>query len=476
MRHPTHRQKCLFIAISTDGRVALAPLMLTMGMLLLVCGWLWTSYAQATQIVQYNDTVETNTDEMIAYSLRSALEEAALTGSLPETQNSQLYQLGGITELDGFVVDEVNRDIILVGFHSNAGFNLHLDDLVTALRNALADTMAPFCSIDPIPSEVQQVRKLIETPPPILDESMWLRAMEERLLRIRNVWRNQAVRVGGIPAHSHHARLMVDADYVLKKATLGLTELSGVESYLDRLLQPENYGISFLRANSVRSIRFWFHIQSYNPQDSARVPFPQFERSDLVVQLLDCPVVLLTEKQIFDEFGIAHPDAQKTDPFGEAYAADFTAQFATLQTQQPPFAALQELFKLNALVRAMVFTRSLQRVQFPTHSHNINYTHQLDKPMPESIRGYINHHSTFTSTRDDNGDEYNVLQFPIVYGGVDMSFPMTESQFFRRKHISLDQLKQRVLAARPDTIHRDSLPLDPAKRAPKRNSVSWNVK
>lgn len=397
---------------------------------------------------------EDDTDEemdFIAYSLTDGLEKAALYSALPDVSDSLVFYFGGITLLDGFMIDPINNDIILVGFSSGSGHPLHLDDFVEILNNAVDSTISPFCSIDPVPSEVQQVRRILEQPIKADSELQFLEAMNDRLKNIRSVWKKQNVRIGGISPLSHHAHLMVDADYRLKKATLGLITFQGVESYLERLLKPEAYGIPLTSTNFIQSVRFWFHIQSFNPIDSARVPFPHFERSELVVQLLDCPVVLLTEKQIFDVFGVAHPDSDKTDPFAEAYAADFSNQFENLKQSEPNFTALHELFKLNALVRAMDFVGAFEKVDFPIRKIQKEYRPMKRKPMPSTLPALVNHQSTFVFAKDEKGEYYNVLQYPIVYGGVDMSFPMTERQFFRRKMPLLDSLRHSVLKARKDT-------------------------
>ncbi|MCX7835957.1 MAG: hypothetical protein N2450_07825 [bacterium] len=416
--------------------------------------WLLLAAVCVAQTITQSQSQEESDveEEYIAYSLKNAFEQASLYASLPDAADPLLYHFGGITQLDGFVIDTLNQDILLVGMKTQQGYALHLDDWVEVLNNALDSTFSPFCSIDPIPNEIHLVRKILEKPILANDELQFLTEMKERLAQIKSVWKTQKVRIGGIGRESHHAHLMVDADYLLKKNTHGLVHFEGLDSYLERMLNPEAYGISIIEAaNTVNSVRFWFHIQSFNPIDSARVPFPHFERSEFVVQLLDCPVVLLTEKQIYDVFGVAHPDSNKTDPFAEAYAVDFSNQWDAIQQKEEKFAALEELFKLNALVRAMVFVGAFEQVNFPIRSIQHEYVPLKRKPMPETLPALVNHQSTLVEAKDQFGELYNVLQFPIVYGGIDMSFPMTEKQFFRRKNQALDSLKNKCIQARPDS-------------------------
>src|SRR3954462_2305029 len=76
--------------------------------------------------------------KLVHDSLRSGrLDRSALT-------------LFGITRLDGFVVDEKNRDVLLFGQVARRFPTLHLADLITAMRNVwLSPQEDPACSIDP---------------------------------------------------------------------------------------------------------------------------------------------------------------------------------------------------------------------------------------------------------------------------------------------------------------------------------------
>lgn len=59
--------------------------------------------------------------------------------------------LGGINKVQGFVYDQKNGDLILVGDHEEGRAPLTLEDLVVALRERFRYNQWPLVSIDPTP-------------------------------------------------------------------------------------------------------------------------------------------------------------------------------------------------------------------------------------------------------------------------------------------------------------------------------------
>ena len=108
--------------------------------------------------------------------------------------------------------------------------------------------------------------------------------------QVKAIWGSQVIRVGGVPKDSRYAHIMIDADYHMKKVSLGAQKFSGVDSYLDlkvsdakeRIAQGDDMippGLSFNR--------FWFSVEK---------EFPIFTEDEGIVWVKACPIVLFTEK------------------------------------------------------------------------------------------------------------------------------------------------------------------------------------
>jgi tetratricopeptide (TPR) repeat protein len=136
---------------------------------------------------------------------------------LPDT----LKYPGKITRIYGFVLDPDNQNVVLIGQASSKGPYLSLDDITTGLRSVLVDKTVPACSLDPKPDDFGGP---------------------------------QYSRVEGVPKNSGFAKTMLDADYDMKKLTLGLDDLSLPSFKPFTLALRETHG----PINGIAS-RFWFY-------------------------------------------------------------------------------------------------------------------------------------------------------------------------------------------------------------------------
>ena len=82
--------------------------------------------------------------QFIAFSLNQARDQ--ILGGAERT--GDLFELGGITQLAGFVVDDSTGDLIIVGKVFREDEPLTLDDLVIALRSRIVLDQWPLVSID----------------------------------------------------------------------------------------------------------------------------------------------------------------------------------------------------------------------------------------------------------------------------------------------------------------------------------------
>jgi hypothetical protein len=95
--------------------------------LLIIIGWFSVLATAGT-----GDFANFNGRAISLKVLQQKLEALHGTNSRP----TNLYYLCGINRIIGYVVDEANRDIILIGKVDKKLPPLYLDDFVVALRNA----------------------------------------------------------------------------------------------------------------------------------------------------------------------------------------------------------------------------------------------------------------------------------------------------------------------------------------------------
>src|SRR5215210_5379373 len=68
--------------------------------------------------------------------------------------------LFGMTQIDGFIIDRKNRDVLLFGQVDRRFPGLRLGDLVTAMRNVWPTEDDPACSIDPREEDLAAAMKV----------------------------------------------------------------------------------------------------------------------------------------------------------------------------------------------------------------------------------------------------------------------------------------------------------------------------
>jgi hypothetical protein len=261
--------------------------------------------------------------------------------------------LGGLERITHVFVDPDGHDIILAGPADAAVVDaqgnlvgaasgkplLQLEDFLVALRaieGARAGGMR--CSIDPSPEGVARLQQFLKNQKTIgSDPEATLRSMEE-------VMGPQMVTVGGVPTNSRFARVLVAADYRLKRIGMGLepSGVKGIPSYLE-LVPPGT-------ASAATLPRFWLEA-SYDP--IARDP------DELAWQLSGRRMKCLTETDLFGKDG-AKRGAGPTDKLAASWCAKMTDHYDELAAEQPVFAELANCVDL-AVVAALIHGRQLDQ-------------------------------------------------------------------------------------------------------------------
>jgi len=259
--------------------------------------------------------------------------------------------LGGLERITHVFIDTEGHDIILAGpadaLTVDAAGNvvaatsgrpvLQLEDLVVALRAIDAARAGGIkCSIDPTAEGITRLQALLRTQKTIGQNP------DATLVAMQNAVGPQQVTVGGVPGDSRFARVLVAADYHLKRVGMGL-EPSGITelpSYL-AMVPPGSTSATTLP-------RFWLEAD-YEP--ISRDP------DELAWRINGRRMKCLTENDLFDATGSrtakAAPDAN-----AKKWCDLMTTNYDKLAGKQPAFAELVNCVDL-AVVAALVHGRQL---------------------------------------------------------------------------------------------------------------------
>lgn len=280
-------------------------------------------------------------------AMTAAVRDAAAAGKPVPTE---VMFLGGLQQVTGVFVDPEHHDIVLVGpadapvvGPSGAIVGaaskrplLQFEDLVVALR-AIDGARAGGirCSIDPtrdgltrLDAFLAKQRAVMGNPEPLF------RGMEQALGL-------QTVTVGGVPADSRFAQVLVAADYRMKRIGMGL-EPSGVKQLPSYLTLVPTGG------QAAALPRFWLEAE-YDP--IAR------DADELGWRLSGRRMKCLTESDLAGKNGVER-GAGRGDKAAQKWCDAMTAHYDELALKHPVFSELVNCVDL-AVVAALIKGRQL---------------------------------------------------------------------------------------------------------------------
>ena len=274
-----------------------------------------------------------------------AKEAQRLTGRIPQN----ILKLCGITKILGFVSDNNSQDIILYGIVDPKLPPLYLEDFVVALRNAWykyaevngnSYTYAhPSCTIDPDPNIMGQLQSV----------SMNFRHQQQGY----NKWKETCIRpmkvqAWGIPFNSQFNKVMVEADYYMKKIVNGSADLK-----IPGFISLNDTAWSIMKSQMKQGIygdlpihpfnRFWFFPGDYF-----------FYKNDDDIYLKRMPVTLKTEEEAFSLNGQIVGKG-KADPIATYFTQSFSEHYTEIAVKKPIYSQLEGLFRIVALAKALKF-------------------------------------------------------------------------------------------------------------------------
>lgn len=213
---------------------------------------------------------------------------------------------------------------------------LLLDDLLVGLRSAMQAAQGGIsCSIDPTAEGLrryQEAMKYQQTIGP--DPQATLRGIEQEL-------GPQTITLTGVPATSHFARVLVAADYRMKRLAMNFDPppISGLPSYL-QMVKPGQKTTAMPR---------WWLATNYEPLLT--------DADGLAWELRGAGVKAMTE----EDFLLANGDrvhSGKASPMAQKWANNMTARYDELSKRDPIFGQLRNCMDL-AIISALLFKENL---------------------------------------------------------------------------------------------------------------------
>ena len=280
--------------------------------------------------------------------LEAAIKDCAQTGKpLPD----EIQFLAGLQHVRYVLVYPEKNDIVLVGPGEGWKVDQHgtvvgattgrpvlmLDDLMVSFR-AVTDPEPSVisCSIDPSQAGMKRYQQISRR---IRDNA--------NLLQVKTATQQalgpQEISVSGVPDTSHFARVMVAADYRMKRMGMGFERapVAGMPSFMQMIKS------SGRRSGSAMP-RWWMEPEFQ----------PLLRDADgLAWEIPSANVKTLTENDFFDSAGVRHATG-KSDALSQKWAANMTERYDELAAADPVFAQLQDCMDL-AVVAALVVSKDL---------------------------------------------------------------------------------------------------------------------
>lgn len=279
--------------------------------------------------------------------VESALRETMATG---QPIDDDLRYLQGLQRIDYLLVYPEQQDIVIAGpaeawtvsaFGEVVGATsgmpvMWLDDLLVALRSSeAARTVGISCSIDPTPAGRQALERFLARQKRF--HPSVARGMEEAL-------GPQQITITGVPNDSHFARVLVAADFQMKRIAMGLepAPIDGLPSFIQLIKQG---------GGRVRDLmpRWWMACDYEALGKTA---------DGLGWQIRGRGVKVMTEDDIVHANGTTTASGQ-ANPVAQEWANLMTEKFDQLAKVESVFGQVRNLMELS-IVAALIAREDLQ--------------------------------------------------------------------------------------------------------------------
>ncbi|MCP4367294.1 MAG: DUF1598 domain-containing protein [Deltaproteobacteria bacterium] len=228
----------------------------------------------------------------------------------------------------------------------------------------------------------------------------------------------QDVKVLGIPFHTRFSKVMVEADYYMKRLINGSVELDidGFQSL------TKMYDDKKIISNNVEMNRFWF----FPAENSYRE-----DRGIVIISKSD--VILGTEEEYLSRENKIKGRG-KADSVAKEFAEYFSANFTEIAEIKPIYKKLEALFRFVSLAKLIkqkdAFSLSGLHLDYLMHKFPITETH-----VETTLEGL-----------------YNIGKHGYTHmtcGGVSIEIVPKNEYFTRDRSGELERLREIILSARP---------------------------
>jgi hypothetical protein len=271
--------------------------------------------------------------------LQAAISDAISKGKsdLPD----EIKYLAGIQRIQYVFVYPESNDIVIAG--PGEGWKvsksgdvvgkttgkpvIRLDDLLVAMRYVhSARTDGISCSIDPTEEGSRKLQQLLNAEGSKRSSRRNIPALE---VAMKRAFGPQQVKFTGVPTSSHFARVLLAADYRMKRYGMNLepAPVAGLPSYVQMMSRG---------SGSSPNPRWWM---ACNYDAVAR------SKDDLAWEIRNPGVKVMTEDEFVDADGKVSATG-KASPLAKQWADRFTEKYAELSQKDPVFAELQNIMDL----------------------------------------------------------------------------------------------------------------------------------
>jgi hypothetical protein len=216
---------------------------------------------------------------------------------------------------------------------------LMLEDLMVALRAAeTSNTTGISCSIDPTPEGLQRVQQFAAQVANEHNPQVAAREDEEALGL-------QTITVQGVPETSHFARVLVAADFRMKRLGMNFepAPVDGLPSYLTML--GHGRGLQSVMPR-------WWLAPNYEPL--------RRDKDSMVWEIRGQGVKCMSEQDMMTAGGGRDQHTGKSDPIAQKWAENFTTKFEDLAREDSTFGQLRNVMDL-AVVSALMTKEGLSQ-------------------------------------------------------------------------------------------------------------------
>jgi len=282
----------------------------------------------------------------------------------------EVKYLAGLQRIEFVLIYPERGDVVLVGPAEGWAIDslgnvvgattrrpvMLLDDLIVVLQARKNTPMEPIsCSIDPTPEGLRRVRALSSRLRTIGNPRVTMRRYEEAL-------GPQVISITGVPPTSHFARMMVAADFRMKRLAMNFepAPVDNMPSFL-HLMKTGSRGMGNVLPR-------WWLAPKYEP--IAR------DAKGLAWQLRGQGVQCMTESDYLLESGERKIGAARASQPAQKWADTFTERFEELANHDSTFGQLRNIMDLAVVVALIEKEQLLERA-------GLQLTELIDNTTPD---------------------------------------------------------------------------------------------